>query len=166
MKRVTLSGGTWGKRRGIRRRRTHVPQGLYSFKHRKFWRRFKSQTLQNIWSIWNISNSKPQILNLNLKFEIRIWIWINRTPWRTMFGYKHKVRVRADILRAVAMKNNKPGQVEMYVAPFSSRPVLRIKDMVGSRPPYALTFADAITRYWSSLVDDDLAEVYRVCSVR
>ena len=78
-----------------------------------------------------------------------------------MFGYKHKVRVRADILRAVAMKNNKPGQVEMYVAPFSSRPVLRIKDMVGSRPPYALTFADAITSYGSSLVDDDLAEAYR-----
>ena len=35
MKRVALSGGTCnskrGKRRGIRRRRTHVPQGLYSF---------------------------------------------------------------------------------------------------------------------------------------
>jgi hypothetical protein len=70
-------------------------------------------------------------------------------------------RVRADILRAIANKLNKKGGVEMYVTPFSSRPVLHVKDMSGNKAPYALTFADAVTRYGSKLEEGDLGEAYR-----
>ena len=68
-------------------------------------------------------------------------------------------RVRTDILRAIATKNSKKGSLELYVAPFSSRPVLHVKDI--SKSPYALTFADAIKRYGASLEEEDLGEAYR-----
>jgi hypothetical protein len=68
-------------------------------------------------------------------------------------------RVRTDIMRAIATKNSKKGSLELYVAPFSSRPVLHVKDV--SKSPYALTFADAIKRYGASLEEEDLSEAYR-----
>ena len=49
----------------------------------------------------------------------------------------------------------------MYVAPFSSRPVLHIRNSTGAKPPYALVFADAVARYGDSLEEEDLFEAYR-----
>ena len=63
-------------------------------------------------------------------------------------------RVRIDIMRAIATKNNNKEVLEMYVPPFSFRPVLHIKD--SGKSPYALTFADAVTRYGGTLSEDDL----------
>ena len=68
-------------------------------------------------------------------------------------------RVRVDIMRAIATKNYNKGVMELYVSPFSSRPVLHIKEV--NKAPYALTFADAVSRYGASLDDDDLGEAYR-----
>jgi hypothetical protein len=70
-------------------------------------------------------------------------------------------RVRADILRAIANKHNKKGRFELYVTLFSSRPVLHVKDIDGNKAPYALTFTDAVSRYGSSLGEEDLGEAYR-----
>jgi hypothetical protein len=64
-------------------------------------------------------------------------------------------------LRAIAKKMNNPGKEEFYVAPFSSRPVLHVKDMSGTRPPYALVFADAVARFGERLTEDELGEAYR-----
>lgn len=68
-------------------------------------------------------------------------------------------RVRIDIMRAIATKNYNKGILELYVAPFSSRPVLHVKEV--DKAPYALTFADAITRYKNTLSEEDLGEAYR-----
>ena len=62
-------------------------------------------------------------------------------------------------MRAIATKNYNKGVMELYVAPFSSKPVLHIKEV--NKAPYALTFADAVSRYGASLDDDDLGEAYR-----
>jgi hypothetical protein len=70
-------------------------------------------------------------------------------------------RVRCDILKAIALKINKPEIEEVYVTPFSSRPVLHIKDIKRGKQPYALTFSDAIARYGSVLEEGDLEEAYR-----
>ena len=69
-------------------------------------------------------------------------------------------RVRCDILKAIALKIASDTH-EAYVTPFSSRPVLHIKDIKGEKPPYALTFSDAIARYSDVLRDDDLGDAYR-----
>ena len=131
---------------------------------------FLSQQLNHLTTVAHIhlamATKPPQFIKASFILCQYFYIIIS---WNLYYTYKkilyclkfkHKVRVRADILRSLVMKNNKPDPVEMSVAPFSSRPVLHIKDMVGSRPPYALTFADTITRYVSNLVDDDLAEAY------
>ena len=70
-------------------------------------------------------------------------------------------RVRCDIMRAISQKISKPGIEEAYVTPFSSRPVLHIKNLKDRKQPYALTFSDAIARYGSILEDIDLEEAYR-----
>ena len=70
-------------------------------------------------------------------------------------------RVRCDIHKAIALKINKPGIEEAYVTPFSSRPVLHIKDIKSGRQPFALTFSDAITKFGMVLKEEDLAEAYR-----
>ena len=54
--------------------------------------------------------------------------------------------------------DNKPDQKEMNVTPFSSRPINHIHDVTVNNAPYALTFSDAISRYGSELVDEDLGE--------
>ena len=38
---------------------------------------------------------------------------------------------------------------------------IRLRDTSGNAAPYAPTFLDAITRYGSILVEDDLGEAYR-----
>ncbi len=70
-------------------------------------------------------------------------------------------RVRAYILRAIANKLNRKGEFELYVTPFSSRPVLHVNDIAGNKAPYALTFSDAVTRFGSKLEEEDLGEAYR-----
>ena len=61
---------------------------------------------------------------------------------------------------AIANKNNVPGKLELYVPPFSSRPVLHVKDIQGNRQPYALTYIDAIMRFGDTLEEGDLGEAY------
>ena len=58
-------------------------------------------------------------------------------------------RIQTDILRAATIKNTRKGSMELYLAQFSSRPVLHVKEV--NKTPYALTFADAIKRYGASL---------------
>jgi hypothetical protein len=65
-------------------------------------------------------------------------------------------RVRGDVLRAIANKNNKKGKFELYFTPFSSRLVLHVKDIEGNKTPYVLKFADAVKRFGSSLEEEDL----------
>ena len=67
--------------------------------------------------------------------------------------------VRSDILRTIAIKNSNKGVLDLFVAPFSSRPVLHVKEV--NKSPFALTFADAITRYGATLKEEDLEEAYR-----
>ena len=70
-------------------------------------------------------------------------------------------RVRVDILRAIAKQFNVEGGEEMYISAYSSRPVLHINDKKGNQKPYALTFADAVTRYNGMIDGDLLGEAYR-----
>ena len=49
----------------------------------------------------------------------------------------------------------------MYVSAYSSRPVLHVVDKSGIQKPYALTFADALTRYKGEVNEDLLGEAYR-----
>ena len=70
-------------------------------------------------------------------------------------------RVRVDILRAIAKQFGGEGGIEMYVAAYSSRPILHIQDKSGDQRPVALTFADAVTKYAGLVKDEFLGEAYR-----
>ena len=70
-------------------------------------------------------------------------------------------RVRVDILRVIARQFTVEGGEEMYVSAYNSRPVLHITDKTGGRKPFALTFADAITRFGDMLKEESLGEAYR-----
>ena len=61
-------------------------------------------------------------------------------------------------MRAIATKFNNPGVMDLHVAPFSSRPVLHVRE--ANKTPYALTFTDSVIRYGTGLVEEDLGEAY------
>ena len=69
-------------------------------------------------------------------------------------------RVRVDILKAIAKQFSNPEGDQMYVAAYSSRPVLHIKSGEGQRP-FALTFSDAIARFGMDVTQDGLGEAYK-----
>ena len=73
-------------------------------------------------------------------------------------------RVRTDIMRGIAVQFTVEGRVSMFVAAYSSRPVIHIKDS-NTGSSYALTFADAVSRYGTNLKEDFLIEAYRKCGV-
>ena len=67
-------------------------------------------------------------------------------------------RVRTDILKAIAQKCSNDKE-EFFVVGFTSRPVLQIKRKDGPGQ-FALTFADAISRYGGKLTRGDLQVAY------
>ena len=69
-------------------------------------------------------------------------------------------RVRVDVLKAFAKQFSNPEGEQMYVAAYSSRPVLHIKSGEGQRP-YALTFADAVARFGGEVAQGGLDEAYK-----
>ena len=69
-------------------------------------------------------------------------------------------RVRVDILKAVAKQFAEPNGNTMYVSSYSTRPMLHIKSD-SEQKPFALTFADAMTKFGSELDQERLGEAYK-----
>ena len=55
------------------------------------------------------------------------------------------------------------GKLELYVAAYSSRPVLHVKESGNQslEKSYALTFADAVARYGKDLKEENLVDAYK-----
>ena len=70
-------------------------------------------------------------------------------------------RVRADILKAIAKQQTKPGFFELFVSAYSSRPVLYVHEKQNNNRSYTLTFTDAVARFGRDLKEDDLLGAYR-----
>ena len=71
-------------------------------------------------------------------------------------------RVRADILRALAVKLNNGGR-EYYVSSYNSRPVMHFNPGSGRGQSKTMTFTDAIEKHGQLLSEDDLGAAYRRC---
>jgi hypothetical protein len=70
-------------------------------------------------------------------------------------------RVRIDIMKALAKKISN-SNVKAHVAAYSSRPILHVRtEGGGPNASRAYTFIDAVLRYGSTLVQQDLDEAYR-----
>ena len=69
-------------------------------------------------------------------------------------------RVRVDIMKSIAKQFGGRDDLEMFVSAFTSRPILRIRN-VKSQKSGILTFTDSIGRFGKKLNLDNLEEAYR-----
>ena len=69
-------------------------------------------------------------------------------------------RVRIDIMKGIVKQFSGKDDMEMYVSAYTSRPILRIKN-IKTQWSGILTFADAIGRYGKKLSPNNLEDAYR-----
>jgi hypothetical protein len=69
-------------------------------------------------------------------------------------------RIRVDILKAMANKFTTEKEI-FYITPYTSRPMLHVKQKDGNQRPMAYTFSDAIAKYGAGLRESDLGEAYK-----
>ena len=69
-------------------------------------------------------------------------------------------RIRIDILKAMANKFTTEKEV-FYTTPYTSRPMLHVKQKDGNQRPMAYTFSDAIAKFGAGLRESDLGEAYK-----
>ena len=69
-------------------------------------------------------------------------------------------RVRVDIMKAIVKQFSAKDGLGMYVSAYTSRPVLRVKNVETQRTS-VLTFTDAIFRFGKRLDLDDINDAYR-----
>jgi hypothetical protein len=67
------------------------------------------------------------------------------------------IRVRVDILRAMAKKFSTEGE-ELFVIAYTSRPLLQLRRKEAGNRLMAFTLSDAIARYGKRLTEGDLGD--------
>jgi hypothetical protein len=73
-------------------------------------------------------------------------------------------RVRIEILKAMS-KKFASDNTEMFVMGYASRPVLHVKSKNPNQRSMWLSFSDALLRYGSGLIENDLGQAYRKAGV-
>ena len=76
-------------------------------------------------------------------------------------------RIRTDVMRGIANQFSVEGSVDMFISAYSSRPVLHVKEtgQSGVVRSFALTYADAISKYGDELEEKHLGDAYRKIGV-